>query len=159
MSTSAPAVKRLMTVHSEQVWGKTPVQSVLKHTCQSNYSGRGLRPCDVTLRSARFEKGVKILVDYKKNTRWIFIIIGWLCIHTLPTHISVQTTKALYDPFKSLMTRLNKMVNGFSQSFCMWMNISFTCGQYFAVSYSLGNFLWLQWYIILADKTKSWCKY
>ncbi len=38
------------------------MQSVLKRYCQSNYSGRGLRPCDVTQRSAQFEKGVKILV-------------------------------------------------------------------------------------------------
>ncbi len=35
--------------------------------------------------AARFEKGVKILVDKKKR---FFIIIGWLCTHTANTHLS-----------------------------------------------------------------------
>ncbi len=69
------------------------MQSVLKRSCQSNDSGRGLRPCDIT-----FEKEIKILVDKKKTT-------GWIChdrvvVYTLPTCISVQTTcKSVYDPF------------------------------------------------------------
>ncbi len=67
------------------------MQSVLKRSCQSNYRGRGLRPCDLTLRSARFEKGVKILVD-KKKTQGGFLSLYGGCVHTLPTHISAQTT-------------------------------------------------------------------
>ncbi len=58
------------------------MQSVLKRSCQSNDSGRGLRPCDVTLRSARFEKEIKILLDKKKkNTQGGFVTIESLCTH------------------------------------------------------------------------------
>ncbi len=81
------------------------MQSVLKHCCQSHYSGRGLRPCDVTQRSARFEKGVKILV-VKNNTGWIFIIIRWLCTHSQHSFQFKQLVKvhvALYDLFKNVL--------------------------------------------------------
>ncbi len=52
---------------------------------------------------ARFEKAVKILVDKKKKSGWIFIIIGWLCTHCQHTFQFKQLVKvhvALYDPFK-----------------------------------------------------------
>ncbi len=69
------------------------MQSELKHCCQSNYHGRGLRPCDVTLRSARFEKGGNDFSRLKKK-HWVdlFVSLKGGCVHTLPTHISVQTT-------------------------------------------------------------------
>ncbi len=91
---------------SEQVWGKTPLQSVLKRYCQSNYRGSGLRPCDVTqtgIWSARFEKGVKILVDLKKNTVDFYhyrVVVYTHCQHTFQFKQLVKVHAALYDPFK-----------------------------------------------------------
>ncbi len=65
------------------------MQSLLKHCCQSNYRGRGLRPCDVTQRLARFEKEVKILVD-KKKKHWVDFYHYRVVVytHTANTHFS-----------------------------------------------------------------------
>ncbi len=95
LSTSAPAVKRLMTAHSGRVWGKTQVQSVLKHTCQSSYSGRGLRPCDVTQRSARFQKGVKITKKHWVDLYHYRVAVYTHCQHTFQFKQLVHV--ALYD--------------------------------------------------------------
>ncbi len=57
------------------------MQSVLKRNCQSTIGGGASVRVTSHGQTARFEKGVKILVDKKKNTEWIFIIIGWLCTH------------------------------------------------------------------------------
>ncbi len=70
------------------------MQSVLKHSCQSNSRGRGLRPCDVTLRSARFEKEENIKRD--------------LYHHRVYTHVNTHLSSnnlvhvALYDFFKAV---------------------------------------------------------
>ncbi len=55
-----------MTAHSGRVWGKTPVQSVLKLFCQSTTMGGASVHVTSHRQTARFEKGVKILVDKKK---------------------------------------------------------------------------------------------
>ncbi len=65
------------------------MQSVLKCCCQSTIVGGASVHVTSHGQTALFEKGVKILVD-KKNTGWMFNIIGWLCTHT--AFISVQTT-------------------------------------------------------------------
>ncbi len=46
--------------------------------------------------NALFWETVYDLWGLKKRSRWIFIIIGWFSysVHTLPTHIYVQTTSA-----------------------------------------------------------------
>ncbi len=54
-----------MTVHSGRVWGKTPVQSVLK-CCQSTIVGGASVRVTSHRQTARFEKGVK------KKTGWIY---------------------------------------------------------------------------------------
>ncbi len=40
---------------------------MIKHSCQSNDKWAWPRQCDVTQRSARFEKDIKILVDLQKH--------------------------------------------------------------------------------------------
>ncbi len=85
------------------------MQSVLKRSCQSNYRGRGLRPCDLTLRSARFEKGVKILVDKKHRVDFYhyMVVVYTHCQHTFQLKQLVKVHVALYDPFK-LITKIIK---------------------------------------------------
>ncbi len=61
------------------------MQSVLKCYCQSAIMGGASVRVTSYSQTARFEKGVKILLDKKKNTGWIFIIIGWLCTHNAHT--------------------------------------------------------------------------
>ncbi len=109
LSTFAPAVKKLMTAHSGWVWGKTPEQSVLKRYCQSNYRGRGLHPCDVTQRLARFEKGVKILVDLKKK-HWVDfyhyrVVVYTHCQHTFQFKQLVKAHVALDEPYIYICNR------------------------------------------------------
>ncbi len=69
------------------------MQSVLKCYCQSTIVG-----------GARFEKGVKILVD-KKN-HWVDfyhyrVVVYTNCLHTFQFKLLVKVHVALYDPFKS----------------------------------------------------------
>ncbi len=56
------------------------MQSVLKRYCQSTIVGGASVRVTSHRQTALFEKGIKILVDKKKKTGWIFIIIGWLCV-------------------------------------------------------------------------------
>ncbi len=69
---------------SRLCWNATVNQTIVGGACL----------CDVTLTGIwdqlNLRKG-KLFNKIKKNTGWICIIIGWLCTHTLPTHISGQT--------------------------------------------------------------------
>ncbi len=95
-----------MTAHSGWVWGKTPVQSVLKRYCQSTIVGGA----SVRVRShgetARFEKGVKISVDKKKHWVDLYhyrVVVYTHYQHTFQFKLLVKVHVALYDPFKPLM--------------------------------------------------------
>ncbi len=85
-------------------WQLTQGGSKVKRYCHSNNRGRSLSVwchTDRHLRSAWFEKGESIKRD-KKNTGWIFIIIGCLCTHCQPTFQFIQLVKVHVtsnDPF------------------------------------------------------------
>ncbi len=64
------------------------MQSVLKRSYQSTLVGGASVHVTSHGHTARFEKGAKILVDKKKKSEIIFIIIRWLCTHTANMHIS-----------------------------------------------------------------------
>ncbi len=78
------------------------MQSVLKHYCQSTIVG-GASICVTSHgQMARFEKGVKILVDKKKH--WVDfyhyrVVVYTHCQHTFKFKQLVKV--ALYDPFKT----------------------------------------------------------
>ncbi len=103
LSTSAPAMKQLMTGHSGRVRGKTPLQSVLKCYCQSTIVGGASIRVMSQRQTARFEKGVKILVD-KKKKHWVYfyhyrVVVYTHYQHTFQFKQLVKVHVALCDPF------------------------------------------------------------
>ncbi len=95
------ALKQLMTAHSGRVWGKTPV---LKRYCQSNYCGRGLRPCDITRTDGSiWERGKDL--SRLKIKHWVDfyhyrVVVYTHCQHTIQFKLLVKVNVALYDPFR-----------------------------------------------------------
>ncbi len=92
-----------MTGHSGRVWGKTLVQSVLKRYCQSTIMVGASVHVTSHGQTARFEKGIKILVDKKKH--WVDfyhyrVVVYIHCQHTFKFKQLVKVHVALYDPFK-----------------------------------------------------------
>ncbi len=86
------------TAHSGRVWGKTPVQSVLKRSCQSNYCGRGFYPCDVTWSDGLiWERGKDFSKKKKKGFKGIttFINIAYRS-GTLTVFLSVLFVLYIY---------------------------------------------------------------
>ncbi len=67
-----------------------------------NYRGSGLCRCDVTLTRSwewpDLKKGILLIKIEKKNTGWIFIIIGWLC--TRGVTIRVSCIERFHGQFK-----------------------------------------------------------
>ncbi len=86
-------------------WQLTRGGSEVRHQCslcwnasvnQQSWEG----PPSVWRHTARFEKGITILVDKKKNTGWIFIIIGYTHYqHRFQFKQLVKMQISLYDPF------------------------------------------------------------
>ncbi len=80
-------------------WQLTEGGSNVRRSCQSTIVGAAcIEQChsDRNLKTAWFEKrdfniGIK---KKKKNTGWIFIIIGWMCIHTSNTHLCSNNLKS-----------------------------------------------------------------
>ncbi len=104
LSTSALAVKPPITAHSGRVWGTTPVQSVLKRSCKSTIVGGASVRVTSHRQTARFEKGVKILVD-KKKKHWVDfyhyrVVVYTRCQHTFQFKQLIKVHVALYDHFK-----------------------------------------------------------
>ncbi len=80
-----------MTAHSGRVWSKTPVQSVLKYYCQSNYRGRGLHLCDVTRTDCSIWERGKDFSRFKK--------------HWFPISRSLSTSRRRTDELGSRLER------------------------------------------------------
>ncbi len=80
--------------------------SKVRRSCQSTIVEAvctELRHSDRNLRTAWFEKGDFKTGIFKKNTGWIFIIIGWMCTHTSNTYLCSNNLKVNFasnDPFK-----------------------------------------------------------
>ncbi len=80
------------------------MQSVLKGYCQSTIVGGASVHLTSHRQTARFERGVKILVD-KKKKHWVdfyqyMVVVYTHCQHTFQFKQLVKVHVALYDPFK-----------------------------------------------------------
>ncbi len=85
--------------------------SKVRRSCQSTIVGGActeLRHSDRNLRTVWFEKE-----DLKKNTGWIFIIVGWMRTHTSNTHLC-SNNKWILHPMTPLML-LRGGINAFTQ--------------------------------------------
>ncbi len=80
---------------------------MLKCYCQSTIVGGASVSVTSHGQTARFEKGIKILV-VKKNTGFIFyhyrVVVYTHCQHTFQFKQLVKVHVALYDPFKDCFT-------------------------------------------------------
>ncbi len=101
----------------------------VRRSCQSTIVGAAcaeLRHSDWNLRTAWFEKGdFKTGIFLKKNTGWIFIIIGWMYTHFQHTFMCKQLVKWILYPMTPL-TQRNKRKLLWKKCYA-WFNLKCPC--------------------------------